>query len=171
MAEEAAWKFAKENNIQLAVINPSFVLGPPLSDRTDSTSIKSIIGFLRGAFKNGATGATYGCVDVRDVALAHVRALERSEQTMGHRHLVTSEHSYNQLDISDLIRDVISIDFPEASNLLDNLPTSFSVEPKWKCDYNLSRLHNVLGIELIPLRQTLHDMIQYLFASGLVGKT
>jgi len=78
VAEEAAWKFAKENDIDLTTINPSFVLGPSLSNRTDSTSIKTVIGLLAGFFKNGAGPSCYGCVDVRDVALAHVRALECS---------------------------------------------------------------------------------------------
>ena len=40
LAEEAAWAFARENGIDLAVVNPAFVMGPPHSTRVDGTSIR-----------------------------------------------------------------------------------------------------------------------------------
>jgi len=46
LAEEFAWKFCKENNIDMVAINPGFVVGPPLSDRVDGTSVKLVKGFF-----------------------------------------------------------------------------------------------------------------------------
>ena len=38
-AERVAWEMAKEHGFHLCVINPTFVLGPVISSRTDATSI------------------------------------------------------------------------------------------------------------------------------------
>ena len=38
-AEKAAWEIAKAKGFKLCTINPSFVVGPPTSDRNDGTSI------------------------------------------------------------------------------------------------------------------------------------
>ena len=42
VAEQAAWEIAKKDGLDLCVINPTFVLGPVISERTDATSIKSV---------------------------------------------------------------------------------------------------------------------------------
>ena len=44
----------------LVVINPSFVLGPAFSSRTDSTSVRALKGLLEGAMKDGARPAGFG---------------------------------------------------------------------------------------------------------------
>ncbi|XP_061996351.1 phenylacetaldehyde reductase-like isoform X2 [Rosa rugosa] len=53
LAEEAAWKFAKENGIDMVTINPSYVIDI-----------------------DGITSANYTSTDVRDVASAHIQAFE-----------------------------------------------------------------------------------------------
>ncbi len=40
LAEQAAWQFATAHHLNLVSINPGFVLGPPVSMRVDSTSVK-----------------------------------------------------------------------------------------------------------------------------------
>ena len=54
LAEQAAWRLVREQTrdkpVELAVINPSFVLGPPFSTRTDSTSISVAKRLIEGAF-------------------------------------------------------------------------------------------------------------------------
>ena len=42
VAEQAAWEIAKEDDLDLCVVNPTFVLGPVISERTDATSIMSV---------------------------------------------------------------------------------------------------------------------------------
>ncbi len=74
-AEREAWKIAStQDQWKLVVINPSFVLGPTLSQRSDSTSTGMVLQFLNGSFKIGVPDLAFGIVDVRDVAEAHVRA-------------------------------------------------------------------------------------------------
>jgi len=93
LAEAAAWNFAKQpenNSLELVVINPSFVLGPPVSSRVDSESVTRISSMLSGAYlEKGVPPYALGCVDVRDVARAHILAIE-VEKAAGNRYLVSS---------------------------------------------------------------------------------
>ena len=42
MAEQTAWDMAKKEGFDLVVINPTLVIGPILSARTDATSIQNV---------------------------------------------------------------------------------------------------------------------------------
>lgn len=73
MAEEAAWRFAKENGIDLVVINPGLVVGPLLQPSLNY-SVNVIVDLIKGT--DSLIPKNHRLVDVRDVALAHVKALE-----------------------------------------------------------------------------------------------
>ncbi|KAK8480219.1 hypothetical protein V6N11_045167 [Hibiscus sabdariffa] len=73
LAEEAAERFAKENRMDLVVLNPGFVFGPLLQPILNCTS-EVVLAFTKG--KNTFLSSTYCLVDVRDVAHAHVQAFE-----------------------------------------------------------------------------------------------
>lgn len=51
LAEEAAWKFAKENGIDLVAINPGFVIGPFLQPTLNLT-VETILNLVNGTFQN-----------------------------------------------------------------------------------------------------------------------
>jgi nucleoside-diphosphate-sugar epimerase len=75
LAEKKAWEIAeKQNTLKLTTINPGFIIGPSLSNRTDSESINFVITLLNGKFKTGVPNWWFGVVDVRDVAKAHILA-------------------------------------------------------------------------------------------------
>ncbi|KAL9313054.1 hypothetical protein ACSQ67_018506 [Phaseolus vulgaris] len=59
LAEEAAWKFVNENNINMIAINPGMVAGSFLQPEVKQFQIK-----------------LFGWVDVKDVANAHILAYE-----------------------------------------------------------------------------------------------
>ena len=74
-AEAIAWRMkGKDQPWDLVVINPGFVMGPSLTPRKDSTSIRFLIDMANGTYKMGIPNLHFGFVDVRDVALAHVNA-------------------------------------------------------------------------------------------------
>ncbi|KAM5552194.1 phenylacetaldehyde reductase-like [Rosa sericea] len=73
LAEEAAWKFAKENGIDMVTINPSYVMGPPLQP-TLNLSVEMVLDLKKDV--NGVAIANYTSTDVRDVASAHIQAFE-----------------------------------------------------------------------------------------------
>jgi dihydroflavonol-4-reductase len=90
-AEKAAWDFTKSNTNapELAVINPTFVQGPGL-DPDLSTSLEVIRLMGVGAYP-AAPRITFPVCDVRDVARAHVLALE-NPKAAGERFIVVSGH-------------------------------------------------------------------------------
>ena len=49
LAEEAAWKFTKENGINMISINPGLVIGPLLQP-TLNTSAESVFKLVNGTF-------------------------------------------------------------------------------------------------------------------------
>ena len=84
LAERAAWEFVASEapEIEMTVINPVFVLGPPL-DGNYGTSIKVIERILRAADPM-IPQVGFPSVDVRDIAEMHVRALGNPD-TIGKR--------------------------------------------------------------------------------------
>lgn len=89
MAERAAWEFvAKEApDVALTCINPGLVLGPPL-DANFGSSISVVRRLLRGRDPM-LPMIGFVCVDVRDVAEMHLRAVLKPE-TAGKRYLAAA---------------------------------------------------------------------------------
>ena len=78
LAERTAWELADRDGAPaLTTINPGFVAGPPL-DRAFGTSVQLVQRILSGKDPM-VPPLGFSTVDVRDVAQAHVRALERPE--------------------------------------------------------------------------------------------
>ena len=50
LAEEAAWKYTKENGIDMVSINPGLVIGPLLQP-TVNTSVKPILELIDGTLQ------------------------------------------------------------------------------------------------------------------------
>ncbi len=79
LAEKEAWKIYKaQSNWELAVINPSFVMGPVLSKTSKSESITFIKNLIGGKYRLGVPDLFFNFVDVRDVAKAHILAMENN---------------------------------------------------------------------------------------------
>jgi len=88
LAERAAWDFVeREGGIELAVVNPVGVFGPPLGPDL-STSVAAIQRMLDGAYP-ALPKLSFGVVDVRDVADLHLRAMT-DPRAKGERFLATA---------------------------------------------------------------------------------
>jgi dihydroflavonol-4-reductase len=76
LAERAAWDFVEKEHpgFDLVVINPFMVIGPSIGPGLN-TSNQLFVDLLKGTYP-GIMNLTWGFVDVRDVAYAHLRALE-----------------------------------------------------------------------------------------------
>ncbi|MEO0913382.1 MAG: NAD-dependent epimerase/dehydratase family protein [Pseudomonadota bacterium] len=79
LAERAAWDFVKSDapEMELTVINPAFVLGPPLDGAT-GTSMQ-VIARIVEAKDPALPNVGFPVVDVRDIAAMHVAALDTPE--------------------------------------------------------------------------------------------
>ncbi len=87
LAERKGWEVAKARGLDLTVINPGFVLGPPLDEHYGS-SLGLIERFLKGKDPM-VPPMGLAIVDVRDVAEMHLRAVERPE-TAGKRYIASA---------------------------------------------------------------------------------
>lgn len=74
LAERAAWEFAKANDLALTTVNPGLVLGPPIG--TEAGSSVSVVRRLLSAKDPMQPPIGLPVVDVRDVALMHLKAVE-----------------------------------------------------------------------------------------------
>ena len=76
LAERAAWDFmARERPaFDLVAVNPFVIMGPSLG-RAVNTSNQILVDLVKGVYP-AIISLTWGLVDVRDVAAAHVRAAE-----------------------------------------------------------------------------------------------
>ncbi|MCU0831358.1 MAG: NAD-dependent epimerase/dehydratase family protein [Rhizobiaceae bacterium] len=87
-AEHAAWDFmdAKDPHFELAVINPFLVVGPAHT-RAINESNRVLADLVNGKYP-ALMALEWGFVDVRDVAVAHVAAME--SQTARGRYILAS---------------------------------------------------------------------------------
>ncbi len=178
VAEKAAWSMVKkQTQWDLVVINPGWILGPSLTRRTDSASIKTMIEFGNGTFKSGVPDLRFGMVDVRDVSLAHIRA-GLTPEAEG-RHIIVSQ-SASLMDIADTLKKQYGKTYPFPRR----------VAPKWffwlvaplygrtrkyvarnigfpmALDNTKSR--QSLKLDYRPFEQTVLDHFQQLLDDGLI---
>lgn len=110
LAERAAWEIAdNQERWTLVTINPAFIIGPSLSKRMDGASVSIMRQLGDGTFKQGAPEIYLGFVDVRDVALAHLRAAER-EQVTGR--FIVSERVTSFPEIARVLRERFGTEYP-----------------------------------------------------------
>ena len=103
MAEKAAWQFLKENGnpFELAVINPALVTGPTLTSDLGESN-KAIEMVVTGKMPV-AIPMQFGYVDVRDVATAHILAIQNPSSS-GER-FALSEKDLSYKKIAKLLKD------------------------------------------------------------------
>lgn len=164
-AEKGAWEFVEKEtpNFQLTTLNPPLVLGPIVhylnSLDAINTSNARIRDMIQGKRKDGLTpSGIFLWVDVRDLALAHVRAIEIPEAA-GKRFFITAGYMTNY-DIAQAIKE----NFPE---LADQLPEHMESDlPKDVFGYNNSRAKTVLGLQFRSLKESVVDTVKSLLAVG-----
>ena len=170
VAEKEAWKLANiQNQWKLVVINPSFVMGPSLTKTSDSESLNFMKEMLSGKYYMGAPNLMLGYVDVRDVAKAHLLALE-SENAEGR--YILAERTIGVFDLSRLIKNIYGNKFklplmksPKfilyLVGWMYGLTTKFiSRNVGYDIVLNASKSKEQLGLTYIPLEKTIEDMVE-----------
>ncbi|GMT32771.1 hypothetical protein PFISCL1PPCAC_24068, partial [Pristionchus fissidentatus] len=106
LAEKAAWDYWNSlpvtSRFALTVLNPTLVFGPVLSD-VEHGSATILARMMKRVTNLAQPKVSLGLVDVRDVAEAHVRSLERRE-TDGERILITASPSAWYADIAKWLK-------------------------------------------------------------------
>ncbi len=102
LAERAAWSFVEERkpSWDLVVVNPFLVIGPSLSPGVN-TSNQVFVDLLRGQYP-GIMNLTWGFVDVRDAADAHVLAMTTND---AHGRYVCAGETISMREVVALLAD------------------------------------------------------------------
>ncbi|KAL5540163.1 hypothetical protein UlMin_044042 [Ulmus minor] len=155
LAEEAAWRFAKENGIDLVTLHPGFVLGPllqPTLHATGEVFLNDIINGVQMSF-------FVGFVDVRDVAFAHVQAFEVASAS-GRYCLVG--HDVNCVESVKILRQIYpSLSIPK---------TCEEDKPELKLCFKTNKdKAKSLGINFTPLEVSLRDTTESLREKGFLN--
>ena len=145
---------------------PPLVLGPIVhylqSLDNLNTSNQRIAALMTGKAKDEILlTATFIWTDVRDLALAHVKAAELPEAA-NQRFFVTTGYFSNE-EIADIMRE----NFPELKNELPVKGTKGGGYPEdgiYK--YDNSRVKEILGVEFRSLKESIVDAVKSLQAVG-----
>lgn len=155
LAEDAAWKFAKEKDMDMVAINPAMVIGPLLQP-TLNTSAAAILSLIKGAqtFPN----ASFGWINVKDVANAHIQAFELSSAS-GRYCLVERVAHY-----SEVVKILHQL-YPDLQ-----LPEKCADDKPYVPIYQVSKEKaKSLGVEFIPLEASVKETVESLKEKGFVS--
>jgi dihydroflavonol-4-reductase len=179
VAEREAWKIS-EAGLRLATINPFLVIGPSLSPELN-TSNAILADLLNGAYP-GIMRLTWGFVDVRDVARAHVAAIERPHV---HGRYLCAATTITMRQVVEQLIALGYVDFPLPKLGLDCALGDYAVrlssyfQPRGVGSYlrthigreprfDNAKLRSELGIQFRPLEDTIRDTVEDLLRHGHV---
>lgn len=161
IAEKAAWDYVQGEGagLELATISPVAVLGPAMSG-----DISASLELVTQPMQNKVPAfpkMSYGIVDVRNVAQAHVAAMEKPEAA-GERFIVGDE-ILSFAEIGDLLREAYpnrKLPKGELPNWLVKLltlvnPPLKQIVPELgkRRTYSNEKSRKVLGLDYIPARE------------------
>lgn len=172
LAEMKAWELIKKskNKTKLTVINPAGVIGPSLTKEVSSTQL-IISGLIKKRIPVNLP-IHIGYVDVRDVALAHVKALE-NDASDGHRIILSNTELWTK-EVSQILRQggynspKISVSIPVAKFLSYFVPM---LKPARRflgkaMTKNSTKAEDILGINYTDIKKSVLDDAQSLHKFG-----
>ncbi len=153
LAEDAQWKGMKENKpaFTLATICPTWVFGPHEPALASTTKLNESSGLLFGLFgKKEIPDFDFGgFVDVRDVAAAHIAAVEKDEAA-GQRFLVGIHFDWQSA--VDAARETV----PEVrTRIPEGQPGKNLISEVYGVDGG--KAAKVLGVRYVDLKQSMKD--------------
>ena len=182
LSERAAWKMVEdlegEQRFELITICPSFVLGPVLAEvhvRSSPTLIRDLMVRTFPACPQIKISA----VDVREVAAAHVEALERPEASGRY---ILSKDAYWMQELGEMVARLFP-DYPVPTGKLPNFVMYaaglFDKRINWgflrrflnrEVSFDGERVTRELGIQYRPMEQTLEDTCRSFIKLGVDKK-
>ena len=176
MAERRAWEMAEADGVDLVVINPGFVIGPGTMEQPTSESFNLMKQMTDGTMAMGAPDMNMGCVDVRDVALAHIRAAYTPEAEG--RHICVAEE-WRFVDMGIALQEdagmkkapkrllpswLLKLVGPMMNKLMTREFLTKNLGYAWAFDN--SKIKHALGIEFRPIRSALAAMAKQVQAKA-----
>lgn len=181
-SERLVWDFRdalpEGERFSVVCINPSVVVGPVYVRAHLRTSVSLVSEILSGRYP-GCPDLNFGLVDVREVATAHVRALER--ESVDGRFIVDAG-CFSFLDIANLLRPHFPrhrVPLRRLPNFLMYLAAPFDSRLSFaflnnnlgaRYRFDASRSRHVLGLEYRPVEESLVDCAESLLQRGLLRR-
>ncbi|KAL2683403.1 hypothetical protein Neosp_007873 [[Neocosmospora] mangrovei] len=159
LAEKAAWNFMKERKpgFELTVLCPPMVFGPPVhavSFSALNVTTWDMNRFISGELEDVPDTSFWGFVDVRDLAQAHLRALEIPEAGNERFFIVGGRYSYQRT--ADVLRSSPRIPETYKSKIPIGQPGQNYPGPNiYEVDNSKSK--RILGIEYRPFEECVVD--------------
>ena len=176
LAEKTAWEFVENENhpFELTVINPALVIGPSLSGDLGESN-KAIVMVATGKMPV-AVPLQFGYVDVRDVATAHILAMQNPASN-GERFALAEK----DLWYKDVAKVLKGNGFDKAPTFavpvwLAKILANFSKELKITLPYlgrlrsvkNTSKAKDILGWNPRPAEESIVEIAQQIQDMGLI---
>jgi dihydroflavonol-4-reductase len=176
LAEKAAWDFIKDhkNSFELAVVNPALVIGPSLTGDLGESN-KAIEMVVTGKMPV-AIPLQFGFVDVRDVATAHILAMQ-NPLSNGERFAL----SERDLWYKDIAKFLIDNGFEKAPTIsvpiwLAKFLANFNKELKITAPYlgktrsvsKTSKARDILGWNPRSAKESILDVASQIKSMGLI---
>lgn len=165
LAEKSVWGFVEKNKSSLkwdaTVITPPYVLGPPIQELSSPEQLNaSISEYYKAVMKTDVdvdflTKTRLSWVDVRDISLAHVLALEK--EAAGDQRILVSAGSFLW---QDWVLCANALNPPIYENLSKG-NTDYNPETSEPvCQYNSAKADKILGIKYKPMEETTKDLLE-----------
>jgi len=178
IAERAAWDFVKSDGagMELAVINPGAILGPILN--SDSGTSGEIVRQLMTRAMPACPRVGFACVDVRDVASAHLAAMTMPDAA-GKRFICAIEFAWFS-DIAKILderfsKDGYKIPTGELPNFVPRIMQHFNPVLKQivpnlgkRRDYDNARIKSVLDWQPRSLEEMSVSMAESMIEFGVI---
>jgi dihydroflavonol-4-reductase len=178
LAEREAWRLHDaQSRWRLVVVNPAMVMGPGIKPDGTSESFSLVKQLGDGTMRSGVPDIRIGVVDVRDLAVAHLRAgfLPNARG----RHVIVG-HDSSFPEMAAVLRERYGADYPIPKRRLPK-PLLWLLGPMvnpaitrpfvsrnvglpWKSDNGKSVRE--LGMRYRSLSETMHDFFAQMIASG-----
>lgn len=182
LAEKKAWELVEQQSRwDLVAINPSLVIGPGINPQATSESFSLIKQLGDGSLKSGVPRYGFGCVDVRDVADAHLAAAF-TDDAQG-RYIISAE-STDLFQLAQMLREkygnaypiprralpkwLVWLVAPWVNQSMTRRIVARNVGVPWRAD-NRKGMRE-LGVRYRPLDTSINEMFQQMIDSGLLDR-
>ena len=165
LAERAAWAEVKGSNLELTVINPGAVFGPPIGSKDGAQNIAMIADMIAGKMPM-IPDMAMGMIDVRDVAKLHIAAMTKSG-ALGKRFIACTAEPIEISTIAQVLRDAGFSKAPtrKAPTFLLKFMGIFDKQVKGmlpfigkKASYDNSETFEILEWKPTPMSQSFKEM-------------
>lgn len=161
-AEKAAWEFLKENQgsvkFTLTTINPCYVFGPQLFDESVSATLNASCQRINEAVFSSIDDDVDQefaslFIDVRDVAKAHVLALEKAD--LAGKRLILANHEFS----TQSILDNINKNFPKLNGRIARGKPGYIASSRNIAIVDNTKSKELLGFEFGSFENAVNDTV------------